>query len=81
MSKKPFNPNDFQPKRFGLRYNPPQIVLEYTVPSNNKMYHHKIKLPKLKVDSNLQEIIKEVYEKHSTYLDPNHIPQTQVLSM
>ena len=40
------NPLDYIPKRFGLAYNPPQIVVEYQKPSSGKLYHHKIKLQK-----------------------------------
>ena len=76
-----FDPIDFKPKRFGLRYQPPQIVIEYLVPSKNKLYHHKIKLPKLKHDSNLEEAMKEIYDKHNSYLDIKFIPQSQILKL
>lgn len=75
------NPNDFEPKRFALKYDPPQIIMEYMVPSVKKLYHHKIKLSKLKYDSNLEEIMKEVYEKHYTYLDNSKIKQSQILNL
>jgi centrosomal protein CEP19 len=75
-----FNSNDFTPRRFGLKYNPAQIVLEYLVPSNGKLYHHKIKLYKLKQDSNLQEVMKEIYDKHYMYLDNKKIRPTQIVS-
>lgn len=81
MSKLKFNPNDFEPKRFGLRYNPPQIVLEYLAPSSSKLYHHKIKLPKLKHDSNLEELMKEINEKHSQYFVEGKVSQTQILKL
>lgn len=75
-----FNSNDYLPKRFGLKYNPPQIVMEYLTPSTGKLYHHKIKLYKLKSDSNLQEVMKEVYEKHYHYLDAKKIQPNQIVS-
>jgi hypothetical protein len=77
---KRFNPNDYMPKRFGLKFNPPQIILEYLVPSMGKLYHHKIKLYKLKYESVTQEVIKEVYEKHYPYLDHSKINLTQMIS-
>jgi hypothetical protein len=77
---KRLNPNDYMPKRFGLKFNPPQMILEYMVPSVGKLYHHKIKLPKLKHESNTQEVIKEIYEKHYAYLDHSKINLTQVIS-
>lgn len=38
------NTKDYMPKRFGLRYNPPIIILEYLTPSTGKLYHHKMKV-------------------------------------
>lgn len=76
-----FNPNDYEPRRFGLKYDPPQIIMEYFVPSSNKLKHHKIKLPKLKPESKIDEIIKEIYEKHSIYLDQSKVPQKQILNL
>ncbi len=78
---KKINPNDYQPKRFGLRYNPPQIVIEYLVPSTGKLYHHKIRLNSLKTDSNLQEVIKEIYDKHYMYLDNKKINPSQLVKL
>ena len=77
---KKFNSIDYTPRRFGLKYNPPQIVLEYLVPSCGKLYHHKIKLNKLKPESNLQEVMKEIYDKHYMYLDNKKIRPTQIVS-
>ncbi len=74
-------PNDFTPKRFGLKYAPPQIILEYLVPSVGKLYHHKIKLNKLQYESDINDIMREIYEKHSMYLDPKKIKPTQILSI
>ncbi len=78
---KKFNPNDYQPKRFGLKYIPPQIVIEYLVPSSGKLYHHKIRLNNLKNDSNLQDVIKEIYEKHYVYLDNKKINPSQIVKL
>lgn len=78
--KRKFDSTDYLPKRFGLKYNPSQIIIEYLVPSTGKLYHHKIKLPKLKFDSNIQEVMKEVYEKHFLYLDSKKINPNQIAS-
>jgi hypothetical protein len=80
-SDKKFNANDYTPRRFGLKYSPPQIVLEYVVPSRGKLYHHKIKLPKLKDDSQLTDVMKEIYEKHFIYLDNKKINPNQILKL
>jgi len=73
------SPKDYTPKRFGLKYNPPQIILEYLVPSTGKLYHHKIKLNKLQNESNIHEVLKEIYDKHSIYLE-NKIKPIQIIS-
>ena len=75
------NPNDYNPKRFGLRYNPPQIIIEYLVPSTGKLYHHKMKLNKLQYESDLNQIMQELYDKHMIYLDARKIKPTQILSI
>jgi centrosomal protein CEP19 len=76
-----FNSHDYLPKRFGLKYNPPQIIIEYLVPSSGKLYHHKIRLNKFKPDTNLQEVIKEIYEKHYMYLDQKKINPSQIVKL
>lgn len=78
---KKFNPNDYQPKRFGLKYNRPGIILEYLQPSSGKLYHHKIRLYNLKPDGNIQEVMKEIYEKHYLYLDNKKISPNQILQL
>ena len=75
------NPNDYSPKRFGLKYNPPQIIIEYLVPSTGKLYHHKIRLNKIKPDTNLQEVVKDIYEKHYPYLDNKKVNPTQIVKL
>ena len=42
------DPADVQPKRFGLKYDPPQVVLEYLERSTGKLYHRVITLNKLR---------------------------------
>lgn len=76
-----FNSNDYQPKRFGLKYNRPGIILEYLVPSTGKLYHHKIRLYHLKSDSNMQDVMKEIYEKHYQYLDNKKVSPNQILKL
>lgn len=66
--------SDFQPKRFGLRYNPPTIginmlnlknkVLEYLNPGSGKLYHHKMKLLKLTADTPNNHAIDYLKKKH-----------------
>jgi len=55
-------------------------VLEYLLSSTGKLYHHKIKLPKLKSDSNVQDFMREIYEKNYMYLDSKKVNPEQIFS-
>ena len=53
--KKKGPPKDFIPNKFALSFDPPciskkpsHLVLEYRNPENNKLYHHKMGIKKLK---------------------------------
>ena len=78
---KVFNSNDYIPKRFGLNYSPPQIVIEYLAPSTGKLYHHKMHLHKFKKEKNNAEIIKELYERHQIYLDKKKVSSEQLVRL
>ena len=54
--------------------------MEYMVPSSGKLYHHKIRLPKINIETKSEDTMREVYEKHSAYLDNKKINPTQMLS-
>jgi len=54
--------------------------LEYLVNSTGKIYHHKIKLIKLQYDSNIKDVIKEIYERHYRYLDNKKIHISEIIS-
>ena len=67
-----FNLNDYIPKRFALKYNPPQIIIEYLKPSKNKFYHHRMILHKLnKKKVNPNQIIKLIEKIKINYLSNN----------
>ncbi len=78
---KVFNSNDYIPKRFGLNYSPPQIIIEYLAPSTGKLYHHKMRLHKFKKEKNNAEIIKELYERHQIYLDKKKVSSEQLVRL
>ena len=78
---KVFNSNDYIPKRLGLNYSPPQIVIEYLAPSTGKLYHHKMRLHKFKKEKNNAEIIKELYERHQIYLDKKKVSSEQLVRL
>jgi len=78
---KAFNANDYVPKRFGLNYSPPQIIIEYLAPSTGKLYHHKMRLHKFKKDKSSAEVMKELYERHQVYLDKKKVSSEQLLKL
>ena len=51
------NPEDVQPKRFGLKYDPPQVVLEYLERSTGKLYHRVITLHKLRPGGDAGDVL------------------------
>ena len=76
------NTVDYIPKRFGLAYNPPQIVVEYQKPSSGKLYHHKIKMQKLlSLKSKISEIIEEIYKNHNIYLNHHKVSKAQIIQL
>lgn len=79
--KKPFSQVDYIPKRFGLKYAPPQIIIEYLIPTSGKLYHHKIRLHKFNSESKVQEVMKEIYEKHYLYLDNKKVNPNQIVKL
>ena len=68
--------SDFQPKRFAVNYDPPVIVLEYMVPSTGKLYHHKMRL--LQSDSNINEIMSYLEQKHPLYFMSPKLKREQI---
>ena len=72
------DPDDYMPKRFGLKYDPPTIVLEYMVMSLGKLYHHKMKLLRLTPESDMNEMIDYLYSRHSFYLKESVVSRQQL---
>jgi len=75
------DPNDYVPKRFGLKYEPPAIIMEYLIPSSGKLYHHKLKIAHLKSDSETMEIVEGVKKKHNQYFVGNKISDSQIKTL
>ena len=75
------NPLDYEPQRFGLSYNPPQIILEYQKPSSGKLYHHKIKLQKFFNNAKISEIIDDIYKNHNSYLNHERINKALIIQL
>ena len=71
---------DYQPKRLGLKFDPPTIVLEYLVPSTGKLYHHRMKVRNLTASSNLSAILEHLKQRHALYFN-NKIADDQIIGL
>ena len=80
MSKQTSN-LDYDPKRFGLSYDPPQIIIEYQKPSSGKLYHHKINCYSFTESSKILEIVDEIYKKHKSYWNHKRISKAQIIQL
>ena len=74
------NQSDYQPKKFNLKFNPPIIILEYITPSSGKLYTHNIRIKNLMPNSDMEKVIKQIYEKHNMYLDSQKVKIAQIIS-
>ena len=64
-----FDPNDYQPLRFGLCLNPLSLVLKYVTISTNKACHHRIMLTKYSnSDFDLEKALDYIKSRHREYL-------------
>jgi len=54
--------------------------MEYMDEYSGKLYHHKMKLPKLKSDSDVPEAIEYVKNRHFQYFVNNKISDLQLKS-
>lgn len=57
------------------------IVLEYLVPSTGKLYHHKMKLRRLKPTSTVQEQLAYLRKRHSLYFVVHKVNETQITEL
>lgn len=81
LTQAPTFTSDFLPKRFGLKFDPPTIVLEYLVPSTGKLYHHKMTLKNLAPDDDPEEVLDYLKRKHGTYINTSKVAEEQILSL
>ena len=75
------NFTDYEPKRFGLIYDPPMIILEYSRTSTGKSYHHKIRLRRLTGISDPQAILEYIKATHSIYINHPYINETHLTTL
>ena len=72
---------DILPRRFGLKFEPPTIILEYQVPSKNKLYLHIMPMPELEPDHDPYDWLKILRKEHTSFLDSKLINEEQLLGL
>ncbi|CAD8109949.1 unnamed protein product [Paramecium primaurelia] len=73
--------SNMEPKRLAIRFDPPMIIVEYLQTSSGKLYHHKMKLLKLKPDTPINHALEYLKKKHAMYFMNNKIPEKQLLEL
>ncbi|CAD8111820.1 unnamed protein product [Paramecium sonneborni] len=73
-----FNNKDYIPQRVGLQLNPPTIVIEYLIPSQQKIYRHKIKLMRLSSKSNTADFVQYIKKRHNLYVSNSKLLDEQL---
>eukprot|EP00811_Abedinium_folium_P002836 NODE_12609_length_1214_cov_3.182153.p1 GENE.NODE_12609_length_1214_cov_3.182153~~NODE_12609_length_1214_cov_3.182153.p1 ORF type:complete len:168 (-),score=28.68 NODE_12609_length_1214_cov_3.182153:537-1040(-) len=74
-------PEDCCPKRFGLNYDPPAIVLEYLQLSTQKLFHRRIVFRRLKPSSDAIRIAERVRQKNEQLLSEDKVSFEQLVSL
>jgi centrosomal protein CEP19 len=72
---------DFTPRRFGLKFEPPTIILEYKIPSKNKLYLHIMPMPELEPSHDPYDWLEILRKEHKPFLDAKVIEEDQILSL
>lgn len=72
---------DFVPKRYGLQYSPPAIILEYYVPSKKKLYHHKMDMRDLDPDHDPADWLDYLRQNHGLYVHQSVVDEEQILNL
>jgi len=77
----PLDKEDICPKRFGLTYDPPSIVLEYLQTSTGKLFHRKIGLKRLKPGTDASRVAEKMRQKNEGLLAEDKVSFEQLVSL
>uniref|UniRef100_A0A7S4QI76 Centrosomal protein of 19 kDa n=1 Tax=Alexandrium monilatum TaxID=311494 RepID=A0A7S4QI76_9DINO len=72
---------DVCPKRFGLNYDPPSIILEYLQVSTGKLFHRRIGLRRLRANSDPTRVAEKLRQKNKTLLAEDRVSFEQIVSL
>lgn len=79
--KQKLSPEEFMPRRFGLSFNPPMIVLEYMIKSRGKLYQKKFKLFKLQASTPTETALQYLKLRYCDFFRLGKIKDQQFLSL
>ena len=72
---------DYEPTRFALKRNPPAIVLEYRIPSQNKFCHRTMHLGDIKEGDTPETIVKSLQARNHKFIPPERVSTTQIIKL
>mmetsp|Transcript_80678 Transcript_80678/g.250410 ORF Transcript_80678/g.250410 Transcript_80678/m.250410 type:complete len:199 (+) Transcript_80678:68-664(+) len=72
---------DVCPKRFGLNYDPPSIILEYLQVSTGKLFHRRIGLRRLRANSDPARVAEKLRQKNRALLAEDRVSFEQIVSL
>eukprot|EP00933_Yihiella_yeosuensis_P008551 TRINITY_DN11405_c1_g1_i1.p1 TRINITY_DN11405_c1_g1~~TRINITY_DN11405_c1_g1_i1.p1 ORF type:complete len:209 (-),score=25.91 TRINITY_DN11405_c1_g1_i1:188-814(-) len=74
-------PGDVCPKRFGLNFDPPSIVLEYLEVSTGKLFHRRVGLRRLRPTSDPLRVAEKLRQKNRALLAEDAVTLDQIVSL
>mmetsp|Transcript_36697 Transcript_36697/g.80444 ORF Transcript_36697/g.80444 Transcript_36697/m.80444 type:complete len:188 (-) Transcript_36697:211-774(-) len=72
---------DVCPKRFGLTYDPPSIILEYLQPSTGKLFHRRIGLKRLPSSTDPARVAKKIRQQNRHLLAEDKVSFDQIVTL
>eukprot|EP00927_Polykrikos_kofoidii_P079874 TRINITY_DN76703_c0_g1_i1.p1 TRINITY_DN76703_c0_g1~~TRINITY_DN76703_c0_g1_i1.p1 ORF type:complete len:255 (-),score=69.38 TRINITY_DN76703_c0_g1_i1:66-830(-) len=72
---------EIAPKRFGLTFDPPAILLEYMEMKTGKLFHRRIGMKRLQATANPARIAEMLRKKNIPLLDEDKVSFEQIVSL
>lgn len=73
--------SEILPTRFGLKFDPPTIILEYESVASKKLYLHIMPVNELEPSHDPQDWLEILKKEHSGYLNSKLIEESQLLGL
>ncbi|CAJ1352814.1 unnamed protein product [Effrenium voratum] len=82
MSTPELEPGEVCPRRFGLNYDPPAIILEYLEVSTGKLFHRKVGLKRLRAGTDPARVAEKLRQSNRPLLtEDNGVAFDQIVSL